>query len=203
MGSTLIDETAANKHRIYEMIAGTDITYHQYMEKKLYNIKQNKPADQKAINFFGLTKTPWHKEDEILYPDAMECLKKLHLFYKTGIIANQYLGSEEWLRKFGLWEYIDVLAASAKEGVSKPDIRLLEIALEKAECSAKEEAMVGDRLDNDIVPANQLGMYTIWIRQEDWKNAQPRKRIGVPDRMVYTLTQLIENLFKRYFTDKI
>lgn len=78
MGSTLIDETATNKHRIYEMIAGTDITYHQYMEKKLYNIKQNKPADQKAINFFGLTKTPWHKEDEILYPDAMECLTQLY-----------------------------------------------------------------------------------------------------------------------------
>jgi hypothetical protein len=48
------------------------------MEKKLYNIKQNKPADQKAINFFGLTKTPWHKEDEILYPDAMECLTQLY-----------------------------------------------------------------------------------------------------------------------------
>ncbi len=86
MGSTLIDETAANKHRIYEMIAGTDITYHQYMEKKLYNIKQNKPADQKAINFFGLTKTPWHKEDEILYPDAMECLKKLQLFIKLELL---------------------------------------------------------------------------------------------------------------------
>ena len=120
--------------------------------------------------------------------------EKAAIVYKIGIIENQSLGSEERLRKFGLWEYIDVLAASAKEGVSKPDIRLLEIALEKAGCSAKEAAMVGNRRDNDIVPANQLGMYTIWIRQEDWKNAQPRKRIGVPDRMVYTLTQLYREL---------
>ena len=25
--------------------------------------------------------------------------------------------------------------------------------------------MVGDRLDNDIAPAAEMGMYTVWIRQ--------------------------------------
>jgi putative hydrolase of the HAD superfamily len=25
--------------------------------------------------------------------------------------------------------------------------------------------MIGDRLDNDIVPAKQIGMKTIWVRQ--------------------------------------
>ena len=25
--------------------------------------------------------------------------------------------------------------------------------------------MVGDRLDNDIVPANKIGMKTVWIKQ--------------------------------------
>ena len=25
--------------------------------------------------------------------------------------------------------------------------------------------MIGDRLDNDIIPAKQIGMKTIWIRQ--------------------------------------
>lgn len=33
-------------------------------------------------------------------------------------------------------EYIDVLAASAQEGVEKPDVRIYEMALKKAGCRA-------------------------------------------------------------------
>ncbi|MBR4040277.1 MAG: HAD-IA family hydrolase, partial [Clostridia bacterium] len=59
-------------------------------------------------------------------------------------------------------KYIDIVVASAEEGVAKPDKRIFEIALERADCKRSEAAMIGDRLDNDIVPANELGMYTIW-----------------------------------------
>lgn len=192
MGSTLIDETAAMEHRICEVIAGTEITYEQFVEKKLFFARQNKPADLETIKFFGLTKTPWHKEDEILYSDTITCMKKLHEHYKIGIIANQSLGSEVRLKKFGIWEYIDVLAASAEEGVSKPDHRLFKIAMKKAGCSAGQAAMVGDRLDNDIVPANQLGMYSVWIRQGNWKNANPVEKFEFPDMTVDSLTEFCD-----------
>lgn len=35
LGSTLIDETQADLHRIQEMIAGTDITVEMYYKKRL------------------------------------------------------------------------------------------------------------------------------------------------------------------------
>lgn len=89
MGSTLIDETLAMEHRIREVIEGSDVTYEQFVEKKIFFAKQNKSADLETIKFFGLTKTPWHKEDERLFPDTMKCLKKLHGQYRIGIIANQ------------------------------------------------------------------------------------------------------------------
>lgn len=194
MGSTLIDETVAMDHRIREVIDGTDLTYEQFVEKKLFYAKQNKPADLETIKFFGLTKTPWHKEDEVLYPDAKECLKKIHSEYKIGIIANQSLGSEDRLKRFGIWEYIDVLATSAEEGVAKPDHRLFETALKKAGCRADEAAMVGDRLDNDIIPANEMGMYSIWIKQGTWKDAAPVKKLEFPDMTVDNLTELCKKI---------
>ena len=190
MGSTLIDESIAMEHRIREVIEGTDVTYEQFIERKLMYARQNKPADLETIRYFGLTKTPWHKEDERLYPDTVECLKCLHKHYKIGIIANQSLGSAERLKRFGILEYIDLVAASAEEGVAKPDKRIIEIALERAGVRAEEAAMVGDRLDNDIVPANSLGMYTIWIKQGNWKDASPREELEYPDMTVNSLSEL-------------
>ena len=114
MGSTLIDETLAMEHRIREVIEGSDVTYEQFVENKIFFAKQNKSADLETIKFFGLTKTPWHKEDERLFPDTMKCLKKLHGQYMIGIIANQSLGSKERLERFGILEYIDLVVASAE-----------------------------------------------------------------------------------------
>lgn len=190
MGSTLIDETLAMAHRIREVIEGTEITFEQFTQKKIFYAKQNKPADLETIKFYGLTKTPWHKEDERLFPDTIECLQELHEYYKIGIIANQSLGSKERLERFGILKYIDVIVASAEESVEKPDKRIFEIALKRAECEPEQAAMVGDRLDNDIVPANGIGMYTIWIKQGDWKDACPREVQEQPDMTVESLSEL-------------
>lgn len=190
MGSTLIDETVAIEHRIREVIEGTDITYEQFVEKKVFFARQNKPADLATLDFFGLKKTPWHKEDERLYPETADCLECLHKHFKIGIIANQSLGSEERLERFGIRKYIDIVVASAEEGVAKPDRRIFEIALTRAGCMLEEAAMVGDRLDNDIIPANELGMYTIWIKQGNWFYAEPKEPLEYPDWTIENLSEL-------------
>ena len=87
-----------------------------------------------------------------------------------------------------------MVVASAEEGVAKPDKRIFEIALERANCKLEETAMVGDRLDNDIVPANEIGMYTIWIKRGNWKDAYPREELEQPDMTVESLSELCENI---------
>lgn len=52
--------------------------------------------------------------------------------------------------------YIKLIVASAEEGVAKPDKRIFEIALDKANCEPQAAVMIGDRVDNDIVPAKAL-----------------------------------------------
>ena len=191
VGTTLIDETEAYNHRIREAISGTDITFEQFNERRRYFAEQNLRGDLEAINYFGLQKTLWHKEDEIPYPDAENVLRYLHdKGYKLGVIANQSPGTEERLKKWGLLKYISVVAASAELGVSKPDKQIFLKAFEMAGCSPGNAVMVGDRLDNDIYPAISLGMQTVWIKQgfsiyQKLDEAKPR-----PDHIIEKLKEL-------------
>ncbi|MBQ3168432.1 MAG: HAD family hydrolase, partial [Clostridia bacterium] len=54
--------------------------------------------------------------------------------------------------------------SSAEAGCTKPDRAIFELALKAAGCEAEESVMVGDRLDNDMLPAKEIGMKTVWIR---------------------------------------
>lgn len=196
VGTTLVDETEAYNHRIRDAIDGTDISFQQFNEKRIFFAKQNLKGDLEAIKYFGLFKPSWHKEDEVPYPNSEEILKHLcSKGYKIGIIANQSLGTAERLEKWGLLKYIDVVAASAELGVAKPDRAIFDQALEMAECAAQEAVMIGDRLDNDISPAKKLGMKAIWVRQgfAVYQNLQLAE--CQPDYIVDNLSELKE-LFK-------
>ena len=191
VGTTLVDETEAYNHRIRDAIEGTDITFEQFQEKRIFFAGQNLKGDLEAIKYFGLEKTPWHKEDEVPYPDAEDVLSFLRSHgYKIGVIANQSLGTEERLEKWGLLKYIDVVAASAELGVAKPDRAIYDKALEMAGCTANEAVMIGDRLDNDICPAKKLGMKAIWIRQGFAIYQNPHNAEYQPDYIVDSLTEL-------------
>lgn len=83
------------------------------------------------MNFFGLKKTTWHTEDERLYPCTADVLKELlRRGYKLGVIANQSEGTARRLEKWGILSCFDVIAASAEEGVAKPDADIFRRALE-------------------------------------------------------------------------
>ena len=136
LGSTLIDETAADTRRIKEMISGTDVTEEEYREKRLEMIRKGRNGDLSAIEHFDLTKTPWHSEEEVPYPDAVPTLTELkRRGYKLGVIANQNYGTEQRLKKWNLLQFFEVIAASAELGIAKPDPVIFEWALKKANCS--------------------------------------------------------------------
>ena len=89
-------------------------------------------------------------------------------------------------------KYIDLVVASAEEGVAKPDLRIFRIALERAACKPEEAVMVGDRIDNDIIPAKKLGMKTVWIKQGFGGYAELKTVEEQPDYIVNTLAEITE-----------
>ena len=195
LGSTLIDETNADLHRIRDMIAGTDISEEAYCVKRFEMIKKGVGGDQGAIEFFGLTKTPWHSEDELPYPDAIPTLAELKLRgYKLGVIANQPLGTEERLINWRLHDYFDVIAASAELGVAKPDPSIFQNALKQADCPAQNALMVGDRLDNDVAPANRLGIHSVRLLRGLGAYHIPQSADELPEYTIQTLAELFKIL---------
>lgn len=166
LGSTLIDETDCIEFRVAETLkqAGAPSKEEFYRQME-YFASVNMLPYKDTVKKFGLEKVRWLKELEKLYPESQEVLQALHGRYKLGIIANQSAGTEERLVQFGIRYYFDVVISSAEVGAAKPDKRIFELALSQADCSAREACMVGDRLDNDIVPAAEMGMSTVWVRQ--------------------------------------
>jgi FMN phosphatase YigB (HAD superfamily) len=106
-----------------------------------------------------------------LYPDALSCLEALRtLGLRVGIVGNQTAELERWAR--GSLP-ADVVASSSSLGVRKPAARFFERIVELADAAPHEVAYVGDRVDNDIMPAARAGLVAVHVRRGPWGRLQP------------------------------
>ena len=195
VGSTLVDETEAYNHRAREMLLGSDISFEEFDKVRIKLACEGLDGNSAAISYFGLCKTPWHSEDELPYPDAAYCLAYLkNKGYKLGIIANQEEGLKNRLDAWDMLRYFDLIISSAETGCAKPDERIFLLALGSAECDANESIMVGDRLDNDIIPAKAVGMKTVWIKNNTAKYQDFSLGENTADFQINSLTELLDVL---------
>ena len=194
VGSTLVDEHLAYEHRFRDIAEAAGTSFEWVYQSAMSFYRQNKKGDLETAKLLNVALTGWHTEDERLYEDAESCLKKLSTRYKIGIIANQLMGTRQRLEQHGVLPYIDLIIASAEEGGSKPDPRIFEIALQRSSCPPEQAVMIGDRMDNDILPAKSLGMRTVWIKQGFGKYWNVTKEAERPDRVVGSLTELCDIL---------
>jgi 8-oxo-dGTP diphosphatase/putative hydrolase of the HAD superfamily len=109
--------------------------------------------------------TGWRHDLETPFPHADAVLAELARHWRLGVIANQSLGTRNRMEQHGLLRHLSVIIGSAEAGVAKPDPRIFQAALAEAGCEPRQAVMVGDRIDNDIRPANVLGMKTVHVRQ--------------------------------------
>ena len=165
IGSTLVDESVVYERRFKAISKLANASKEYVFQKAIEFYKNNRKGDLEVINLFGVNMPKWESQYEMLFDDTELCLRVLSSKYKIGIIANQDYGTENRLINFGIRQYIDVIIASAEEGVAKPDKRIFELALNRTNCKAEHAVMIGDRIDNDIIPAKEMGMKTVWIKQ--------------------------------------
>lgn len=102
-----------------------------------------------------------------LYPDALGCLRTARAHdLVVGIAGNQPDGAEATLSAAGF--EADFIASSSRRGVAKPSPAFFARVVEDCGVSAEQVLYVGDRLDNDILPAHDAGLCTAFVRRGPW-----------------------------------
>jgi FMN phosphatase YigB (HAD superfamily) len=112
-----------------------------------------------------------------LYPDALPAIAALRdAGYLVGIAGNQPRETEQVIASLGI--PLDLVASSDGLGVAKPDAAFFERVADELHVPPAAIAYVGDRIDNDVVPAAGTGMLPIFIRRGPWAYLQALD--GVP-----------------------
>jgi putative hydrolase of the HAD superfamily len=107
-----------------------------------------------------------------VYPEVFEVLESL----KTrgmimGVLSNWDIRLQPLLERLGLMPYFDHVVLSAVVGWEKPHPRIFRSALDLAGVSADEVLHVGDSYQQDVVGAQQVGMYAVWLRRRGEQTA--------------------------------
>jgi FMN phosphatase YigB (HAD superfamily) len=105
-----------------------------------------------------------------LYPDAVACLERVRaagMF--VGIAGNQTAALEAWARSE---LSVDAVTGSATLGVRKPARAFFDGLAGIAGVPTADIAYVGDRSDNDVLPALDAGMVAVHLRRGPWGRLQ-------------------------------
>jgi FMN phosphatase YigB (HAD superfamily) len=163
VGETLVDETRAWKHAA---------THGKVPEFTLMGVVGGLAArgedHRRAFELLGLTPPilPTVERDDF-YDDAVPCLERLRAGgFALGLAGNQPAHARDALIACGL--DVDFVATSAGWGVEKPAPEFFDRVIDESGRAAGEIAYVGDRVDNDVLPAKRAGMFAVHIRRGPW-----------------------------------
>jgi FMN phosphatase YigB (HAD superfamily) len=107
----------------------------------------------------------WGYTAEDLYADAIPTLTTLReRGYSLGVMANQPQAAETFMSTLP----VDRFASSAGWGLAKPDPRFFERVAAEVGVAPHRIAYVGDRIDNDVIPARAAGMLAVHLRRGPW-----------------------------------
>ncbi len=176
IGSTLIDGPPYGPARRLAEMLGLDKPSVATLERLLFRTPSESPehlaqhiAEGTGIDHSRATEACtalWDAQltEAYVLPGALEAVARL----REARIPRAYLSNiwppfyEHFRRNFdseaGAPQFL-----SFRVGLSKPDKEFFHAALRELKVSPSDVVMIGDTYKNDILPAIELGMKTIWV----------------------------------------
>lgn len=123
-----------------------------------------------------------------LYPDALPALQwAKDAGHRIGIAGNNSPSTEAFARGLGL---ADVVGSSQRWGVAKPDPAFFQHLIAEAGCAPGDIVYVGDRVDNDVLPALKAGLQAIHLARGPWGAVQARWPEAAGLRRIVSLAEM-------------
>lgn len=108
-----------------------------------------------------------------LYPDVQPAFAALRdAGFRLAIAGNQPVIAERTMADANL--PVEFLVASETWGINKPDPAFFDRVAAELRLPPSAIAYVGDRVDNDVVPAHRAGMVAVFVRRGPWAIVQER-----------------------------
>ncbi|MGI9424890.1 MAG: HAD family hydrolase [Hyphomicrobiaceae bacterium] len=178
VGETLIDET-----RLWRGYAEVLCVSERDLLCKRDEVIARGDHHHRALEFFqsdidwaALRAISQTMDASDLYPDVGPCLAELRRRgIRIAIAGNQPIVAEAALEQMGF--AAEIVASSERWGVAKPDPAFFAKLIEATGTDAEHIAYVGDRLDNDVVPALRAGLTAVLLVRGPWG----RSHIKRPD----------------------
>ncbi len=131
----------------------------------LFSAFEQSIDDAKALDISMLYRRE-HQGNRALVTGARELLDALQHKTRMGIVTNNSTAEQiEKLRALDIAHFFEVIVISEDVGVTKPDPRIFEIALERFGAQPHEAVMVGDNFANDIEGALGSGIAPLWFNR--------------------------------------
>ncbi|AKN30020.1 2-haloalkanoic acid dehalogenase [Clostridium carboxidivorans P7] len=107
-----------------------------------------------------------------LYDDSIPLVESLHKSYKLSIVTNGLTDVQnKRIRKSIIAKYFQDIVISEEVGVSKPDSKIFELALNNIKHTDKSKVLiVGDSLTSDIQGGINSGIDTCWLNSNKIAN---------------------------------
>lgn len=167
LGETLVDET-----RHWSMVAHYAGIPELTLAGVLGGLIERRESHRSLFGYLNIESVDpnvvgYRIEARDLYPDVVPVLRQLQSAgYRIGICGNQPAGATAQVEALQL--PADFVTSSSDMGVTKPDPGFFLRVAEHLELEPGEIVYVGDRLDNDVLPAQNLGFHAVFIRRGPW-----------------------------------
>jgi FMN phosphatase YigB (HAD superfamily) len=159
VGETLVDETG-NWERVADECGVPRFTLMAIVGAMIGRGESH----LRALDLLGIRPSRRAFFHDQWYPDAVPCLARLRrLGIAVGAAGNMAIEHEELIRP-----KVGFVASSERLGVEKPAPGFFACVAELAGVSPERIAYVGDRVDNDVVPALAAGMVAVHVRRGPW-----------------------------------
>jgi len=159
LGETLVDETA-----LWESAADAAGVPRFTLMGVLGGLAARGEPHSSVWEILGVEQpqSPWPGDG--FYADALPALARLRSRgLVVGAVGNTPVEAEELVRP-----HVDFVGSSARWGVHKPAAEFFTRLAAEVGLEPSAVAYVGDRVDNDIVPALAGGMVAVHIRRGPW-----------------------------------